>query len=84
MRLIALVLWLLAGLLLGGIVHLIAILILPRTATQDAFSRFSAIAPLNQATMVPHPSPQHEVLPDVAVGSKRKSQGVVSCPVLAK
>jgi hypothetical protein len=29
-------LWLLAGALLGGIVHLVAVLILPRTATQDA------------------------------------------------
>ena len=29
-------LWLLAGALLGGIVHLVAVLTLPHTATQDA------------------------------------------------
>ena len=36
-------LWLLAGALLGGIVHLVAVLVLPRTATQDAYSRIAPI-----------------------------------------
>ena len=35
-------LWLLGGLLLGGIVHLATVLLLPRTATQDAYTRLSA------------------------------------------
>jgi uncharacterized membrane protein len=56
-------LWLLAGALLGGIVHLIAILILPRTATQDAYTRLTPIAPVNVATAVPQPSPQSELMP---------------------
>ena len=36
-------LWLLGGALLGGIVHLVAVLMLPRTATQDAYSRLAPI-----------------------------------------
>jgi uncharacterized membrane protein len=56
-------LWLLAGVLLGGIVHLVAVLILPNTATQDAYSRFAPIAPVNTVTPVPPPTPQNEVMP---------------------
>jgi uncharacterized membrane protein len=60
---IRLLLWVLAGALLGGIVHLVAILILPRTATQDAYSRLTPIAPVNEVAWVPQPSPQNEVMP---------------------
>jgi uncharacterized membrane protein len=56
-------LWLLAGALLGGIVHLVAVLILPRTATQDAYTRLSPIAPVNTVAAVPQPSPQNEAMP---------------------
>jgi len=56
-------LWLLAGALLGGIVHLIAVLILPRTATQDAYSRLAPLAPVNTVAAVPQPTPQNEVMP---------------------
>ena len=56
-------LWLLAGALLGGIVHLVAVLMLPRTATQDAYSRLAPIAPVNTVTAVPQPTPQSEVMP---------------------
>ena len=56
-------LWLIAGALLGGIVHLATVLILPSTATQDAYSRFSAIAPANTVTAVPPPTPQSAVIP---------------------
>ena len=37
----------LGGALLGGIVHLATIIILPRTATQDAYARLAPIAPVN-------------------------------------
>ncbi len=40
-------LWMLGGALLGGIVHLATVIILPRTATQDAYSRLAPIAPVN-------------------------------------
>jgi uncharacterized membrane protein len=56
-------LWLLAGALLGGIVHLVAVLILPRTATQDAYSRLTPMAPVNAVATVPQPAPQNEVMP---------------------
>ena len=39
-------LWLLGGVLLGGVVHLATVLLLPRMATQDAYSR---LAPLSVA-----------------------------------
>lgn len=56
-------LWLLAGALLGGIVHLVTVLILPRTATQDAYSRFSGITPVNAVAAVKVPTPQDAVIP---------------------
>jgi uncharacterized membrane protein len=56
-------LWLLAGALLGGIVHLVAVLVLPRTATQDAYSRLTPVAPVNTVTAVPQPVPQNEIMP---------------------
>ena len=55
-------LWVLAGVLLGGIVHLITVLVLPRTATQDAYSRLTPIAPVNAVAPIPPPS-QQTVLP---------------------
>jgi uncharacterized membrane protein len=56
-------LWVLAGALLGGIVHLVAVLQLPRTATQDAYSRIAPIAPVNTITPIPAPTPQQAVIP---------------------
>lgn len=56
-------LWLLSGALLGGIVHLLAVLILPRTATQDAYSRLTPIAPVNTFATVPQPTAQNELMP---------------------
>jgi uncharacterized membrane protein len=56
-------LWLISGALLGGIVHLVAILILPNTATLDAYSRFTLFAPVNKVTAVQQPTPQNEIMP---------------------
>jgi uncharacterized membrane protein len=56
-------LWLLGGLLLGGIVHLATVLLLPRTATQDAYTRLSATVPSNSVTPLPAPTPDDAVLP---------------------
>jgi uncharacterized membrane protein len=60
---IRLVLWLLAGVVLGGIVHLASVLALPRTATQDAYSRLAPITPVNAVAALPMPSPDDAVLP---------------------
>lgn len=56
-------LWLLGGVLLGGIVHLATVLWLPRTATQDAYSRLVPITPINAVATLPAPSPEQVVLP---------------------
>ena len=54
---------LLGGALLGGIVHLVTMLILPRTATQDAYSRLAPTAQINTIVPVPAPSPQNSAIP---------------------
>ncbi len=54
---------LLGGALLGGIVHLATIMFLPRTATQDAYSRLTPIAPVNSMTALPEPTPEKAVMP---------------------
>jgi uncharacterized membrane protein len=56
-------LWLLAGALLGGIVHLVTVLILPTTATQDAYARLATMTQVNTVTPVPPPTPQNAIIP---------------------
>ncbi len=56
-------LWTLSGILLGGIVHLSTILLLPRTATQDAYARLEPITPVNTVTPIPPPTPANALLP---------------------
>jgi len=63
MRMTRWLLWLLGGLLLGGIVHLATVLLLPRTATQDAYTRLSGTAPANSITPLPVPTPDDAPLP---------------------
>ncbi|MFA6266596.1 MAG: DUF1254 domain-containing protein, partial [Pseudolabrys sp.] len=58
--------WLLllfGGALLGGIVHLGTIILLPRTATQDAYARLTNDAPVNTVTALPQPKPDKAVMP---------------------
>ena len=57
------VLLLLGGALLGGVVHLATVIILPRTATQDAYARLTPIAPVNTVVALPIPSPEKAVMP---------------------
>ena len=60
---IRMVLWLLGAVLLGGIVHLATVLLLPNLATQDAYARVSAIAPVNAVVPLPPPTPETAILP---------------------
>ena len=53
----------LGGALLGGIVHLATVIILPRTATQDAYARLAPIAPVNSVVTLPPPTPEKAVMP---------------------
>jgi uncharacterized membrane protein len=53
----------LGGALLGGVVHLATIIILPRTATQDAYSRLAPIAPVDSVVPLPSPTPEQAPMP---------------------
>jgi uncharacterized membrane protein len=56
-------LWLVGGAVLGGIVHLATVLVLPRTATQDAYARIAGISPVNQFVPLPDPAGDRAPLP---------------------
>jgi uncharacterized membrane protein len=60
---IRLLLLLFGGALLGGIVHLATIIILPRTAAHDAYSRLEPIAAVNTVTALPAPTPESAAMP---------------------
>jgi uncharacterized membrane protein len=53
----------LGGALLGGIVHLATIIVLPRTATQDAYSRLTPKAPVDTVAAVATPTPEAAPMP---------------------
>jgi uncharacterized membrane protein len=56
-------LWIVAGLMLGGLVHLTSIMAMPRTASRDAYARLAALVPVNGFALLPAPSPEVSVLP---------------------
>jgi uncharacterized membrane protein len=51
------------GVLLGGVVHLVSVLALPRIATQDAYSRLTPLTKLNAVTALPLASPSSAPMP---------------------
>jgi uncharacterized membrane protein len=53
---------LLGGILLGGIVHLVTVMMAPRTATQDAYSRLVPLTPVNTIAQIAAPQPGNAVL----------------------
>jgi len=52
-----------AGLILGGVVHLVAVLALPRIASQDAYSRLAPLTMVNAVTLLPVAEPHTTALP---------------------
>ncbi len=60
---IRLVLTILGGILLGGIVHLVSVLALPRIASLDAYSRLAPITTLNAVTSLPAAEPGNTMMP---------------------
>lgn len=60
---IRLVLTIFAGVLLGGVVHLVSVLVLPRIATEDAYSRLAPLTKLNAVTQLPQADPSYTVMP---------------------
>ena len=63
MPVIRVLLWLLGAVLLGGIVHLATVLLIPVMASQDAFARVSAFAPVNTVVAIPAPTPEKALMP---------------------
>ncbi|HEX2138233.1 MAG TPA: DUF1254 domain-containing protein [Woeseiaceae bacterium] len=55
--------WLLAGIFLGGIVHLSTVLLLPELATRDAYARLLPLTETNRVALLPQPSPDGAALP---------------------
>jgi uncharacterized membrane protein len=53
----------LAGLLLGALVHLVSVLALPRIASQDAYSRIERITPVNAVKALPLAEPNNAPIP---------------------
>jgi uncharacterized membrane protein len=51
------------GVLLGGVVHLVSVLALPRIATQDAYSRLTPLTKLNAVTALPLADPNNAPMP---------------------
>ena len=56
-------LWIAGGLVMGGIVHLATIMVLPRTATRDAYARLAPLAPVNGFAVLPAPTPEASSVP---------------------
>src|SRR6478672_10327730 len=52
-----------AGVLLGGVVHLVSVLALPCIATQDAYSRLTPMTKLNAVTALPLADPNNAPMP---------------------
>ena len=52
-----------AGIVLGGVVHLVSVLALPRIATQDAYSRLTPLTKLNAVTPLPLVEPNNAPMP---------------------
>ncbi len=53
----------LGGVLLGGVVHLVSVLGLPRVASLDAYSRLAPITKLNAVTSIPPVTPKDAPMP---------------------
>jgi uncharacterized membrane protein len=53
----------LAGVLLGLIVHLVSVLALPKIASEDAYSRLAPLSKLNAVTPLPAADPSNTLMP---------------------
>jgi uncharacterized membrane protein len=57
------ILWILAAVLLGGIVHLSTVLAMPQAARQDAYSRLVPLTPVNTMVPLAAPTDQGTIMP---------------------
>jgi uncharacterized membrane protein len=56
-------LWILAAILLGGIVHLSTVLAMPQAAKQDAYSRLVPLTPVNTMVQLAAPTAGNAIMP---------------------
>lgn len=54
--------WVVGGLLMAGIVHLVSVILLPNVATRDTFATISAFGPEHQFNLIPTPKPGSQAL----------------------
>jgi len=57
------ILWILAAILLGGIVHLSTVLAMPQAAKQDAYSRLTPLTPVNAMVPLTAPTAEAAIMP---------------------
>jgi uncharacterized membrane protein len=55
--------WILAAVMLGAVVHLSTVLALPQAAKQDAYSRIVPLTPVNAVVPLPAPTPENAIMP---------------------
>jgi uncharacterized membrane protein len=55
--------WLLVGLCLAGIIHIVSVLAMPHLAPKDAYSRVAALAPVGTVQTLPRTLPGQELFP---------------------
>ncbi|HLZ05570.1 MAG TPA: DUF1254 domain-containing protein [Bradyrhizobium sp.] len=60
---IRIVFTIIAGVLLGGVVHLVSVLALPKIATEDAYARLAPITKVNTVTQLPAADPSNTLMP---------------------
>ena len=60
---IRLIFTIVAGVLLGAVVHLVSVLALPRIASQDAYSRLTSMTEPNAVTALPLADPGNTLMP---------------------
>jgi uncharacterized membrane protein len=62
-RLLALSLYGLGAVFVAGLVHLVAILVMPQVAPHDAYARLATLAKPDQMTLLPRAEPGHQLTP---------------------
>jgi uncharacterized membrane protein len=63
LRVLTFLLYLTGVIFVAGVVHIVAILVMPRVAPHDAYAKFVAIAKPEQMTLLPRAEPGHQMAP---------------------
>ncbi len=58
--------YILLGLVLAGLIHIVAVLTLPMLAPKNAWARLVPLGPANSMILLPPPSPAQQVMPMMA------------------